>query len=36
VLDGEWGLGRAADVLIVDGRIADVGAVLDGTGARVL
>jgi hypothetical protein len=30
------GLGRAAYVLTLDGRIADAGASLDGTGARVL
>jgi N-acyl-D-amino-acid deacylase len=36
VLDGSGGPGRAADVLVVDGRIAEVGARLDETGARVL
>jgi N-acyl-D-aspartate/D-glutamate deacylase len=36
VLDGSGGDGRAADVLVVDGRIAEVGTGLDKTGARVL
>jgi N-acyl-D-amino-acid deacylase len=36
VLDGTGGVGRGADVLVVDGRIAAVGSKLDDTGARVL
>jgi N-acyl-D-amino-acid deacylase len=36
LLDGSGGPGRAADVLVDDGRIAEVGSGLDDTGARVL
>jgi N-acyl-D-amino-acid deacylase len=36
VLDGSGEPGRAADVLAVDGRIAEVGSDLDATGAQVL
>src|SRR4051794_3241064 len=36
VLDGTGGPGYAADVLVADGRIADVGAAVDTTDARVL
>lgn len=36
VLDGSGGPGRAADVLVVDDRIADVGPELEATGAEVL
>jgi N-acyl-D-aspartate/D-glutamate deacylase len=36
VLDGSGGPGYAADVLVADGRIAEVGASVDESGARVL
>jgi len=36
VLDGSGGPGRSADVLVVDGRIAEVDPDLDDTGAQVL
>ena len=36
VLDGSGGPGYAADVLVADGRIAEVGPSVDTAGARVI